>query len=208
MVLMDNNIYLQLKEHIKREAGQAIYLEDIAGLACSIDIKDKIGKLLVQSGHEVGITTINAVDIVEIVRSAMPSAMVFSIGAAKVSIHLYKEKESRKSDIISLMKVALTGFLLFIGSGLAIMYFHADVNMHEVHEAIYSAVTGEKAAGSYWISIPYSIGIGLGIALFFGIFPNKKRSKTPDPMEIGIYKYRKDIDSYLEYKEGQKSEDQ
>ena len=201
---MDNNIYLQLKDCIRQEVGQDIYLEDIARLLCPVDIKKEIGKLVVLSGHEVGTTVISAIEVIEMIRSAIPWALVISVGEAEVSIELYRQEESSSMNVVGFIKVFLTGLLLFIGSGLAIMYFHADVNMHEVHEAIYSAVTGEKASNSYWVSIPYSMGIGLGIALFFGFFPNKHKAKTPDPLEIGIYKYKKDIDSYLEYKEGQK----
>ncbi len=205
---MDNYIYFQLKEHVRGKVGQDIYLEDIAEVACSEDIVEKVKKLVVLSGQKEGINTIKAVDIIKMVNSAIPRARVLFIGASKISIHMYRDGDTGDKNISSFLKAALTSLLLFIGSGLAIMYFHADVNMHEVHGTIYTAITGEKASGSYWISIPYSIGIGLGIALFFGILPNRKKPKTPDPLKIGMYKYKKDIDTFLEDKVLQKSEEQ
>ena len=99
----------------------------------------------------------------------MPQAVVLSVGEKQVSITISK-KESKKIDLINFIKLAITCFLLFVGSGLAIMYFHADVNMHQVHETLIIAITGKESISPYWINIPYSIGIGIGIALFFGYF--------------------------------------
>ncbi|NLI59827.1 MAG: hypothetical protein GX375_00150 [Clostridiales bacterium] len=202
---MNRSIYIQLRGQIKGQLGQTIYLKDIAHLSCPWDIKEKIEDLVVLTGNDIGVTLIDAVEIIEIVRQAIPSVSVFSVGEKQVSIYVDRIGESRKVDLKVFVKVAISSLLLFVGSGLALMYFHADVNMHEVHEVLITAVTGEESISPYWINIPYSIGIGLGIALFFGLFPDKKRVKHPDPLEIEMHKYQMDVESYLEYKEGQKS---
>lgn len=202
---MNRSIYIQLRGQIKGQLGQTIYLKDIAHLSCPWDIKEKIEDLVVLTGNDIGVTLIDAVEIIEIVRQAIPSVSVFSVGEKQVSIYVDRIGESRKVDLKAFVKVAISSLLLFVGSGLALMYFHADVNMHEVHEVLITAVTGEESISPYWINIPYSIGIGLGIALFFGLFPDKKRVKHPDPLEIEMHKYQMDVESYLEYKEGQKS---
>jgi stage V sporulation protein AA len=193
---MDNKIYLQLKKHISIRSGQTVFLHDVADLLCPVDIKKKIKKLVIpiDNSRDNITTTINVIEIIEIINKILPQAVVISVGEKQVSIIINKE-ESKKIDFINLIKLAITCFLLFVGSGLAIMYFHADVNMHQVHETLIIAITGESTS-PYWINIPYSIGIGLGIALFFGIFPMK--NKNPDPLEIEIFKYEKDVNSYLE----------
>ena len=193
---MDNKIYLQLKKHISIRSGQTVFLHDVADLLCPVDIKKKIKKFVIpiDNSRDNITTTINVIEIIEIINKILPQAVVISVGEKQVSIIINKE-ESKKIDFINLIKLAITCFLLFVGSGLAIMYFHADVNMHQVHETLIIAITGESTS-PYWINIPYSIGIGLGIALFFGIFPMK--NKNPDPLEIEIFKYEKDVNSYLE----------
>ncbi|NLN41636.1 MAG: hypothetical protein GX160_06580 [Clostridiales bacterium] len=193
---MDNKIYLQLKKHISIRSGQTVFLHDVADLLCPVDIKKKIKKLVIpiDNSRDNITTTINVIEIIEIINKILPQAVVISVGEKQVSIIINKE-ESKKIDFINLIKLAITCFLLFVGSGLAIMYFHADVNMHQVHETLIIAITGESTS-PYWINIPYSIGIGLGIALFFGIFPMK--NKNPDPLEIEMFKYEKDVNSYLE----------
>lgn len=194
---MDNTIYLQLKDYIRRDIGKDIFLEDIAQLSCPSGIGEEIRGLVVLSGNKVGITVISIVEIIEIIRQVLPSAPILSVGEPRVIVQIDRKNPSG-GHLVSIVKAIITSLLFFIGSGLAIMYFHADVNMHEVHKTIYLAVTGQKSNKMYWINIPYSIGIGLGIALFFGILPNKDRSLKPDPLKIGIYKHKKDIDEYIE----------
>lgn len=200
---MDNKIYLQLKKQFAIKMGQTIYLQDIADLLCPEDIKEKIKKLVIpiSSSQDNTITTINVIEIIEIINKKLPQAVVLSVGEKQVSITISK-KESKGNGLLNFVKIAITCFLLFVGSGLAIMYFHADVNMHQVHETLIIAITGKKSISPYWINIPYSVGIGLGIALFFGFFPRK--NKIPDPLEIEMFKYEKDVNSYLENRQTQK----
>lgn len=207
MATMDSNIYFQLKAHISCEIGQNIYLEDVALLSCQPDMEEKVRKLIVLKEQDKGIKVISAIEVIELIREAIPGARVFSVGETRAFIHIGEKKAAPKSSFMGPFKVVLTWLLLFMGSGLAIMYFHADVNMHKVHETIYTAITGQRGTDLYWVNIPYSIGIGLGIALFFGIFPNRDRSMKPDPLEIGIYKYKKDIKGYLEAETGRERED-
>lgn len=205
-MLTENKVYLQLKSNITKDPGQVLYLKDIANLSCHPDIKKRLEKLVVLPKGEMSFIVMDAIDIVEIIRLAMPSLLVFSIGEMKTLIEVNSEKDKSGKVLWTYIKVAITCILLFLGSGLAIMYFHEDVNMHEVHRNILLAITGENKADSYWLSIPYSIGIGMGIALFFGAFPNKRQKETPDPLKISMYQYNQDINSYLESEEERKQE--
>lgn len=199
---MDNYIYLHLKDHIKREAGQDIYLDDITELSCSPDVRDKLTKLVILQEKGVGIITLSVVEVIELIRQFIPEIPIISTGESKITIHIHEKDEYSGKGFAGLIRAFITSLLLFIGSGIAIMYFHEDVNMHKVHDAIYTAVTGQEATGSYWISIPYSIGLGLGIALFFGLLPDKNKYSKPDLLEIGIHKYKDQINSYLSTKGG------
>jgi stage V sporulation protein AA len=97
--------------------------------------------------------------------------------------------------------------LLFIGSGLTIMNFHEDVSMQAVHQRLYEMVTGEKDAYPLWLQVPYSIGIGLGMILFFNHLFKKRLNEEPSPLELEMFNYQQSIDQYVimhENKEVQK----
>src|SRR5699024_4221207 len=78
-----------------------------------------------------------------------------------------------------------------------IMNFHYDVSMQEVQQKLHFLITGEKTEFPLWIQIPYSIGLGVGMLLFFNHWFNKRFNEEPSSLEIEIYNYQQNLDQYL-----------
>lgn len=78
----------------------------------------------------------------------------------------------------SIWLIAFVWTLLFIGSGLAIMNFHHDVSMQEVHQRIYYLITGIENKKPLLLQIPYSFGLGFGMILFLIIFSRKNKRRA------------------------------
>lgn len=72
--------------------------------------------------------------------------------------------------------------IAFLGGMIGIMNFHSDVDMPTTHKIIYRAVTGKENDQPLAVSIPYSIGLGIGFWLLIpdGI-DNQKESKMAHP---------------------------
>ena len=102
-------------------------------------------------------------------------------------------KEPKK--ILLFMKLALVCLILFVGAGLALMNFHADVNMSETHQ-IYKMITGVEEKKTIAFTNTLFFGNCFGMAVFFNhILPKIKNE--PSPMEVEMFSYRKNIDEYL-----------
>ncbi len=105
--------------------------------------------------------------------------------------------ESSEWKLFSILKTALVCFILFLGAGLAIVNFHADVNMDKSLQIIYHMVTGEEKQKPLILLIPYSLGIGAGMTVFFNHLFQKKWKKEPSPLEVEMFMYEKNIDDYI-----------
>lgn len=197
-MIADNIVYFQFKNKVQFPASQPIYLHEIVELFCGDEIRQQIGDTIIIEKQDKTPIIITAVDIIKIIKDRLPNILVLLVGQGKILIQPSDDHNSKDKSIVLWIKLAATVILLFVGSGLAIMNFHADVNMHQVHQIIYTAVTGQQVKKPYWISIPYSIGIGVGIGLFFDIFSLNKKAKNPDPLEMEMYRYEKDVNSYIE----------
>ena len=103
-------------------------------------------------------------------------------------------KEKKK---ISLPLFIVVWLLLFIGSALAIMNFHEEVSMQAVHQKLYWVITGKVGEKPLLLQIPYSIGIGLGMILFFNHIFQKRFNEEPSPLEIEMFNYQQDLDQYV-----------
>jgi len=77
------------------------------------------------------------------------------------------------------------------------MHFHEDVSMPFVQQKLFHALTGRHVEKSLLFHIPYSIGIGIGMILFFNHVFKKKINEEPSPMEVEMFQYQQGIDQYL-----------
>jgi stage V sporulation protein AA len=77
------------------------------------------------------------------------------------------------------------------------MNFHADVSMLKVHQRIYEMMTGKETEKPYFLQIPYSIGIGAGMVLFFNHLFKKKFNEEPSPLEVEMFMYQENVNHYV-----------
>lgn len=188
-------IYFQFKANIRLMVDKPVYLKDVIDIYCPFNIEKSISETIVIPAAQNEIYAITALEIIRLIKNRVNVSSINLVGADKALI--YFEGQNRKNTVWKWPKLFLTTFLLLIGSGLAIMYFHADVNMHKVHSVLYYMITGQNNSRPLLISIPYSIGIGMGIMVFFDVFHIGRKKNKPGPLELEVYRYKKDINSYL-----------
>ena len=67
--------------------------------------------------------------------------------------------------------------------------------------------TGKISGGFTVLEIMYSIGIGLGVVLFFNHFGRLKITDDPTPVEVQMRIYEDDVDTTVLEKERRKGQD-
>ena len=77
------------------------------------------------------------------------------------------------------------------------MSFNNDISITKMFGQIYRLVIGEESSGFTVLEISYSIGISVGILVFFNHFGKKRFSVDPTPMEVEMRLYENDIESTL-----------
>lgn len=88
------------------------------------------------------------------------------------------------------------------------MNFHTDVSMREVHERIYYLMTGQHVHEPLVLQIPYSLGIGIGMIVFFNHLFKRRLNDEPSPLELEMYLYQEHLDQYVIEHEKQKERTQ
>ena len=120
---------------------------------------------------------------------------VVNLGAPDIIVTFEKEKQASKS--VEIMKVVLVSFITFVGSAFSIMSFNNDVDVTKLFAQIYEQFTGEVKTGLTVLEISYSIGIAIGILVFFNHFGKKKFSVDPTPIEVEMRTYENQIQTTL-----------
>ncbi|MRH42340.1 stage V sporulation protein AA [Aquibacillus halophilus] len=193
---MGGIIYLRLKKNIEIKGNDIIHLNDIAYITGDSATINQIGKTFIYeiTDSDKTISVIEGFTVVQQLIQLFPKIEIQLIGPTQSIINI---KKTTKTP--SLILVILIWLLLFIGASMAIMNFHYDVSMQEVQQKLHFLMTGEKTEYPLWIQVPYSLGLGVGMILFFNHLFKKRFNEEPSPLEIEMFKYQQDLDSYASY---------
>ena len=77
------------------------------------------------------------------------------------------------------------------------MAFHNDISIGKVFEKIYGIVTGQPYDGYGVLEISYSIGLALGIIVFFNHVGGRRITKDPTPIEVEMRIYEDQVNTAL-----------
>jgi stage V sporulation protein AA len=187
-------LYIRLRRRARVAKGHTVKLGDIAQLIADPEQERNLRELIVyEPKHEDGNRVlIDMMLIVRIIKDQFPAMQIEHFGEPHVLLEIYTHIQQP-----NIIMIVLVWLLLFIGSGLAIMNFHADVSMLDVHIRIYELITGEKKVHPLILQIPYSFGIGIGMVIFFNHLFKKKFNEEPSPLEVEMFMYQENVNHYV-----------
>lgn len=199
-------VYLRLSKQVTLPLGSPIRLRDIAHVLTEPQIENKILDLVmdVPACNDGNLIVIDMLQVIAKIKGLFPNIQVEVIGEPHVLIEMITKK--KKPSILLFIAVWL---LLFFGAALTIMNFHADVSMPAVQIRIVEMITGKRDEHPYLFQLAYSIGIGLGMIVFFNHLFKKKWNEEPTPLEVEMYLYQENLNQYVvaeEYKKKREAE--
>lgn len=134
---------------------------------------------------------ISILKVVSCIHELYPNAEVENLGESDIIITYEKQKTS--GEFIHWLKVIMVVLITFIGSGFSIMTFNNDVQLTALFSQIYELQTGRPSDGFTILELTYSLGIIIGILVFFNHFGKKRFSSDPTPIEVEMRLYENDI---------------
>lgn len=199
---MEKTIYVRLRHRVAVQPEAMIRLQEIASVIAPEGIRDVLQNLSIFKVKKEDNNTVvlDAITIIRKIHERFPEYEVQIVGPNHTIVEVVLEKKS-----ISPIFFLCVWLLLFIGSGISIMHFHEDVSMHLVQQKLFYALTGLRVEKPLLFHIPYSIGIGVGMILFFNHVFKKKINEEPSPMEVEMFQYQQGIDQYLLIHENKES---
>lgn len=197
--MANTKIYLLIKSKAAVDTNYKVLVKDVADLYCNDkSIKNKVENITIyKTSDEEDWKVISSIAIIEKLLDKDPDLDIETIGESEVLIEIKTKLKEKK--ILNFFKVAVIFLLVFLGAGMTITNFHTDVDMEESMKIIYQSITGNHESNPLMLTIPYSIGLGLGVIIFFNriLTSNLRRRKEPGPMEIELYTYDKEMEEYI-----------
>ncbi len=192
------DIYFKAEKKIVLYEKRTIRLKDIAEVFAPKDEMNKILNTEIFNIEKDGNRNyvISNLEIIEKLKQKFPSATINSVGEMDTLV-AYMPNKKTENKTLTLVKIVFVTLILLAGSSTAIMTFHTDSQIATVFKNFYYIFFKEIPHNPILIDIPYSIGISLGIIVFFNHFGRKKLTKDPTPIEVEMDLYDQDITNTL-----------
>lgn len=183
-----------MRNRLKVSPTYEVKLGDVAQLAGDSSVVELLQNEIVYkiTAHDKTHVVIDVMKVIEIIQQKASHLQINLLGSGQTLVEIIYEKKKTHPIFFGLVWL-----LLFIGAALAIIYFYEDVSMQQVHQRLYYMITGEFNAQPLLFQIPYSLGLGLGMVLFFNHVFQKRINEEPSPLEVEMFQYQQSLDQYV-----------
>lgn len=192
-----NIVYL--KGEVNTEVyNQDVVIEDVLEVECvDVALENKIGEIPILQIPKDGETrfVISILRVIECIHEEFPEVEVINEGESDLIIN-FVEDENQKI-ILQIAKISIVAGITFIGAAFSIMAFNNDISLTTLFSQIYELIMGHPSDGFTILEFTYSIGLIVGILVFFNHFGKKRFSMDPTPMEVEMRTYEKEIDETI-----------
>lgn len=197
MAMKKETIYLKAEQSVEVKQRD-VTLGDIVKMECANPIvlpKLKTLKILSipETGHHRYVISI--LKIIACIHEKYPMLEIQSLG--EPDIILTYEDQNQENRLVKAVKIISVMAITFVGSAFSIISFHNDVSVTKLFSQIQESLTGSAASGFTILELSYSIGLVIGILVFFNHIGKKRFSVDPTPIEIEMRIYENDIQTTL-----------
>lgn len=200
MAAGSETIYIKADRNIEVKKPD-VTLGDVLKISCvNPSVAAKIKSLRLLRFHHVdkkhhNRTAVSILKVIERIQEVYPNADIQNMGEQDFIV-TYEEQRTA-GRMVHLLKVIGVIVTSFIGAAFSIMTFNNDVDTTRLFQQIYELLTGKVSDGFTILELTYSIGLTIGILVFFNHFGKRRFTVDPTPMEVEMRLYENDIQTTL-----------
>lgn len=204
--MSSETVYLKLPQ-ITEVYEPDVYLKDIAEVHCqnsAVEAKVKAVKVtsFKTGGRKSAAYVGSIMDLMKAIEETEKNVQVNSLGEADFVI---KYKPSPTPPVFfQWLKTIFVAAVAFCGAAFAIMTFNNDASVTDVFANLYRTIMGMESDGVTVLEWSYSVGLALGILVFFNHFASWKITVDPTPIEVEMRLYEDNLNKTLIQNHGRK----
>lgn len=138
--------------------------------------------------------SVSSLYLIRHIMDDVPDVTVINVGEPDFLVEYIPQQPQKKWT--EYLKAVAVGIIVFFGSAFTIMTFNEDANLSLIFARVYDCVGGDPA-GNGWLEVAYSLGLPMGIILFFNHFASAKLSNDPTPLQIQMRQYEQQEDTTI-----------
>lgn len=133
--------------------------------------------------------------IVQVIQTSKEQCLVLPTGEQNCIVELVDGKKKKK--LWEVAKLFFVCLLCMAGGAFSIMAFHNDISLPILFQKFYYFIMGTKSDGNTILELFYSLGLGLGIMLFYNHVGKRRITKDPTPIEVSMRSYEQQMNAAM-----------
>lgn len=189
-------VYLKCKMDVEIEQEE-VFLGNIATLECADPaILKKCSEIKVYSfkGEQKRVV-ISSLKLISLICNVCPDVFVQSIGESDVLIERVKV-DSQKGFRVW-FKILVVSLICFFGTASTLVAYNADIGVRDIFGEVYEVFMNKPPGPVNVLEITYSVGLALGITVFFNHIGKRKITSDPTPIEVSMREYEREVNQAL-----------
>lgn len=195
--MADKTIYVKMDARIKLRAD-VIRIGDLGKIYCEEEtVANKIKTISIHrfQKSDNARCVIGVLKVIELIHQEYPEYQVDIVGQTETIAEQITGKS--KPAWAEYLKIAFVSALCFFGTMYTIMSYHNEINLVDMFDDVYMMVTGLQSDGFTALEVSYSLGLSLGIILFYNHIGKRKLTPDPSPVEVEMRTYEDDVNTSL-----------
>lgn len=172
-----------------------IFLEDVVKIYGEDKklVKDLSGSVFMTIKDGDQDIMVSILKVMETIHSLKHGIEIVNIGETDFIIE-YRQPNT-KQKWMEYVKTGVVTFTAFFGAAFSIMTFNLDSSVSDVFSSVYTFILGNDGQNSHILEVSYSLGLSLGILIFYNHFTKKHLRDDPTPIQIQMRMYEQDKNS-------------
>lgn len=194
-------VYIELKESVQVK-NEVVHIADVASIYCTDSEKkkviDELELLRFHKGQQEK-QVVGILFLIQAIEKRFGDLLIQPIGITDVIVEYVgnRKKGFTTSEAFRILKTIGIALICFFGGAFTIMSFHTDCGLNQMLMWIYEYVTGVPSDGFTLVEVGYSIGLSLGIIIFFNHIGKKRITRDFTPIEVAMRMYEQDVNNSM-----------
>lgn len=188
-------IYLKCKRDAEVSA-EDVFLKDVASVECTDEnVLSRCNAIKVYHFKDKKRAVISSLKLIQMICNECSGVLVQSIGETDVLLERVSVDASKGLKVW--LKLIFVSLVCFFGTAATLVAYNADVGVRDVFAEAYEVFMEKPAGPVNVLEITYSVGLALGITVFFNHVGKRRITSDPTPIEVSMRTYEREVNQAL-----------
>lgn len=189
-------VYLKCSLDVEVQC-EDVFLKDVASVECEDAVvlaKCRAIKVYRFKGEQKRVV-VSSLKLIQLICKECPGVLVQSVGETDVLVEKVQVKKEKGFKVWS--KIVVVSLVCFFGTASTLVAYNSDVAVRDIFEEVYEVFMDKPPGPVNILEITYSVGLTLGIILFYNHIGRRRITSDPTPIEVSMRNYERDVNQAL-----------